>query len=592
LTVGGNCSRFTARDVSFGSNAPSYYYQKDPQKPWDGVRMAGFSQWVHILEPSVGSGVYTQPPYTDQSCNSLHTYDGGEELGGRWNFARGAGAVRGEGWAPVGTPRFPPLRGGPPSAASVAAAGTEWEGRAVYNWTAAAAAGSALLASVDLATAPSLAGRAVYVALNARRPPGLMLTLAIDPGDGVFDYSDGGGDSSQPGAADPDCAWEPPAAGAGRACEWETHSYQAMLYRHGTARVAMFMWRRGPGAPGAAVQLVGPVAVAAVGTRFAALGGVHIAASDRSRAADGELGGAPRPQKTDDTAAPPTAAHKATGIVLLPKSPASRQQPALIRPGDGYMVSGDGGRQSLSSSATNSWSLTSFNGSVTTPATVPGQVHLDLERAGVINSTYALNNQDANAWVMVDSWSFALKFSLDKTLASAENIWLVFDGVDTVGRVHLNERVPPNNWSAWGPLLKHGAREFVDLPAGVPGLPLEDMYLRYAYDVSAAIKRTGTNSLVVQIASVAPLDRGAGRTNQPYSGHPGFNTGSWRYVRKEPSQFGWEPLLPRIGPPRTGLGGRGPRKMHHFESCSDPLKVFLGPKHHIYITGEICRGPR
>eukprot|EP01052_Picozoa_sp_SAG31_P042593 SAG31_NODE_6814_length_1880_cov_1.220663_3_plen_386_part_01 len=134
-----------------------------------------------------------------------------------------------------------------------------------------------------------------------------------------------------------------------------------------------------------------------------------------------------------------------------------------------------------------------------------------------------------------------MNFTLNADLAESKTVWIVFDGIDTVARIFLNEPTSvPNNWSAWGPLLKHGYRNFVDLPAGAPGLPAEDMYLRYAYDITTAIKRAGTNNLVVEVASVAPLDLGAGRTNQPYAGHSGFNTGSWRYVRKEPSQFGWD----------------------------------------------------
>eukprot|EP01052_Picozoa_sp_SAG31_P042592 SAG31_NODE_6814_length_1880_cov_1.220663_2_plen_171_part_00 len=71
-----------------------------------------------------------------------------------------------------------------------------------------------------------------------------------------------------------------------------------------------------------------------------------------------------------------------------------------------FGVVGDGPRQSLCSAAHNRWTATSANGSITVAATIPGQIHFDLERAGVINNTYALSNQDANAWVRADSWSF------------------------------------------------------------------------------------------------------------------------------------------------------------------------------------------
>ena len=110
---------------------------------------------------------------------------------------------------------------------------------------------------------------------------------------------------------------------------------------------------------------------------------------------------------------------------------------------DDLAVVADGGRQSLTSSAANRWRATSRNGSVSVPATVPGQIQLDLHRAGVIGDTYARFNQELNAWVYEDAWTFQLNFTLSAELTQAEEVWLVFDGVDTVGRVYLNEPVPP-----------------------------------------------------------------------------------------------------------------------------------------------------
>lgn len=81
LTAGGNCSRFFARDISFSSNSRVYYYLKRST----GARMAGFSKWVEILDPQVGSGVQTSPPYAGQSCNYFHTYE--SDAVKRQNFA-------------------------------------------------------------------------------------------------------------------------------------------------------------------------------------------------------------------------------------------------------------------------------------------------------------------------------------------------------------------------------------------------------------------------------------------------------------------------------------------------------------------------
>ena len=63
-----------------------------------------------------------------------------------------------------------------------------------------------------------------------------------------------------------------------------------------------------------------------------------------------------------------------------------------------YAVLGDGGFQSLGSVAPSTkpeacasgtqWIAFSKNKSISTKASVPGQIHLDLEKAGIIGNTY------------------------------------------------------------------------------------------------------------------------------------------------------------------------------------------------------------
>ena len=111
-----------------------------------------------------------------------------------------------------------------------------------------------------------------------------------------------------------------------------------------------------------------------------------------------------------------------------------------------YSMVGDSGWQSLGSATGLPWRAVSSNGSVVVPATVPGQIHLDLQAAGVINDTYYRFNQAANRWVYRDSWTFEVNFSLGPEIASAVEtgeVWLVFDGIDTLGTVELNVPVPP-----------------------------------------------------------------------------------------------------------------------------------------------------
>jgi hypothetical protein len=157
---------------------------------------------------------------------------------------------------------------------------TLWEGVPVFDWDTRMTGGqgrqggastvqSVLLANLELATTPSLAGKAVYIALQAQLPASetsVRLTLGIDTGDGEWQYSDDHGSER-----------EPMAAGGGNHArgEWSTFSYQAMLRMNGTARFAVFNWQQpqqqhggGGDGGGGTVLLSGPVAVAAVGTRF------------------------------------------------------------------------------------------------------------------------------------------------------------------------------------------------------------------------------------------------------------------------------------------------------------------------------------
>jgi hypothetical protein len=259
VTAGGNCSRFYAEDISWDANVPSYYYLKDGRHA---VRMAGFSKWVDIIDPSVGSGTFLGLPYVGEACNSFHTYSGQEVV--QRNYVRPCLSEHGQTtwwdckYDQVATPRFPRHPAG--AVSMVPAAGVEWDAHPVYNWTLDAVSSSVLLLSLDLATTPSLAGQPVYMALTARVPSDVFLTLAIDAGDGVFRYSDDGTTTTTPTAAR--------AGAAATATVWQLRSYQGILMNNGTARFAAFCWRHSVGAGGAAVQLSGPVAVAAVGTAF------------------------------------------------------------------------------------------------------------------------------------------------------------------------------------------------------------------------------------------------------------------------------------------------------------------------------------
>lgn len=255
ITAGGNCSRFFARDISFASNSASYYYLKRPT----GARMAGFSKWVEMLEPSVGTGVFTAPPYTGQSCNYFHTYAG--DMVKQQNFAANFAGESNDQWSQVATSRWGKPLG--TKYATINQLDDLWDGQAIYNWTRPpnVPVQSAVVCSLELATTPSLAGTAVYLSVLARLPAStatpnpVFLTLGIDPGDGKFRYNDGDDTAQQ--------------LAMRRVGEWTTFSYQAVLNTTGLARFAMFNWQKSPGGLITdVVQLSGSLVVAPVGARF------------------------------------------------------------------------------------------------------------------------------------------------------------------------------------------------------------------------------------------------------------------------------------------------------------------------------------
>src|ERR1700760_3584461 len=70
------------------------------------------------------------------------------------------------------------------------------------------------------------------------------------------------------------------------------------------------------------------------------------------------------------------------------------------------------------------------------PAQVPGQVHLDLMRAGVIPDPFARMHERDVAWVDETDWVYETTFRVgDPAPAHA---FLLFHGLDTLAEIELN----------------------------------------------------------------------------------------------------------------------------------------------------------
>lgn len=163
------------------------------------------------------------------------------------------------------------------------------------------------------------------------------------------------------------------------------------------------------------------------------------------------------------------------------------------------------------------WTLTAVGGPVPggmsiagVPATVPGSVHTDLMSAGLIPDPYLDDNEAVLAWIGRCDWEYrtTIAWSLDDA-AKHERHDLVFDGLDTVAEVRLNDHVVAST---------------------------ANMHRTYRVDVSGLL-REGTNELVVRFAS--PV-RYADEQSLALGYRPQVNRHPYNAIRKMACSFGWD----------------------------------------------------
>ncbi len=146
------------------------------------------------------------------------------------------------------------------------------------------------------------------------------------------------------------------------------------------------------------------------------------------------------------------------------------------------------------------------------PARVPGNVELDLVRAGVLPEPFVGENIQMLRALEFNEWWYTREFEVPASWAG-QRVELVFEGLDTVATVWLN-----------------------DCEVG----RADNMLVAHRFDVSEAV-RPGENRICVRIAS-ALLEA----TAYPYEAP----TLSWEtreegvYLRKAPHVWGWD-IMPR-----------------------------------------------
>jgi len=72
------------------------------------------------------------------------------------------------------------------------------------------------------------------------------------------------------------------------------------------------------------------------------------------------------------------------------------------------------------------------------PATVPGDVHLDLLANKKIPDPFFRDNEAKLQWIEGESWEYRLKFDASTAVLARTNVDLVFDGLDAAAQVYVN----------------------------------------------------------------------------------------------------------------------------------------------------------
>lgn len=157
------------------------------------------------------------------------------------------------------------------------------------------------------------------------------------------------------------------------------------------------------------------------------------------------------------------------------------------------------------------------------PARVPGCVHTDLIRAGLLGHPNHGDNENRCAWVGATNWHYRTAFELDTAVLDHERVDLVCDGLDTIAEIIVNDQ-----------LVGQAA----------------NMHHPHRFDVHSALS-AGHNELVITFRS--PLQHTHDEQDQrgwrPVNG----DWGPYAYIRKMACNFGWDwgPMMPTVGIWRT-----------------------------------------
>ena len=155
-------------------------------------------------------------------------------------------------------------------------------------------------------------------------------------------------------------------------------------------------------------------------------------------------------------------------------------------------------------------------------AEVPGDIHLDLQRLGIVGDPNISLNVQNQRWVEEQVWVYRRRFAVPEDCRD-KYAWLVFEALDLVADIYLNgERI--------------GSHANVFTPCRI--------------DVTGKL-RTGENLLAVRIES--GLYSVADKPSRDYNTSMDHNLHKRSWLRKPQCQFSWDwaPRLVNVGIPKS-----------------------------------------
>lgn len=149
-------------------------------------------------------------------------------------------------------------------------------------------------------------------------------------------------------------------------------------------------------------------------------------------------------------------------------------------------------------------------------ASVPGTIHTDLLNNKLIDDPFFSDNELKLGWITECDWVYQTKFDFYDSTNKKVN--LVFEGVDTVGEIYLNDRKLGNT---------------------------DNMFLTYSFNVKNILKQKNN---LLKVILKSPV-RYAKQQEEKYGKLPVALNSSRVHIRKAQYSFGWDwgPSFPTSG---------------------------------------------